>query len=289
MPEVPATEATPASIDTKHATHGSTPLSVPRPVVVRELVRFGMSDKEARVYLAALELGPSPVQDIAKQSGVNRATSYLMIENLIERGLMSSIERAGRRLFSAEPPDRLRQLLRREEDRVADVRAAFEKILPELAVLVEAAPERPRVRFYEGVEGLEAMRADFFGADRKQELLLIAAADDYHRIVGMARRLPHAKRIEQTRGRERCIFTSDRPIEELRRSMPLVDNIERYRVPADKFPLAGEIAVYGQKLALLSYRGKVMGVIIESPFLAQTATSLFNLAWEAAKGHEKIE
>ncbi|MBI4133457.1 hypothetical protein HY478_02480 [Candidatus Uhrbacteria bacterium] len=183
----------------------------------------------------------------------------------------------------------MKYLVKHEEERTRDAREALEKILPELAVLVQAAPERPRVRFYEGVEGLEAMRDDVFGGTKQYELLVISAADDYHRVAGMARRLPHAKRIERTRGLERCIFTSMRTADELRRLLPLVGNIERYRIPAKRYPLAGEVAVYGQKIAMLSYRGKVMGVLIESSYLAGTMTSLFNLAWETARQYEKVE
>ncbi len=267
----------------------TTPISMPRQAVLRELAHIGLAAKEARVYLASLELGPASAQEIAEKAEVNRATTYVCIEALIGRGLMSSVERHTKRLFVAEPPERLRQIVKREEERAEDVRSAFEKILPELAVLLRGAPERPRVRFYEGMEGLEAMRSDFFSGPKKHELLILSAADDYHRLVGMARRLPHAKRLEQTRGSERCIFTSARSLEELRKSLPLVDNIERYRVPEKKYPLAGEVAIYGTKIAMLSYRGKVMGVLVESPYLAQTIASLFNLAWETAKQHEKLE
>lgn len=265
------------------------PLAMPRAHIERELVRLGLSPKEAQIYLAALELGPAPVQDFAKQSGVNRATAYVMVESLIERGLMSSVERNGKRLFAAEPPERLARVLKEEEARIIDAKSALEKILPELGVLVQAAPERPRVRFYEGVDGLEAMRQDFFVGETKHELLLISSADDYHRIAALARRLPHAKRMEYARGSERCIFTSQRSVAELKKIIPSVERVERYRVPHGDFPLSGEIAVYGDKLAMLSYHGKVMGVLVESPFLAQTATSLFNLAWETAKQHERFD
>ncbi|MDP3985233.1 MAG: helix-turn-helix domain-containing protein [bacterium] len=269
----------------------ASPISVPRPMIERELVRLGLSPKGAQVYLAALELGPAPVQEIAKLAGVNRATTYVVIEELIAKGLTSSIERGSKRLFIAEPPERLKQLLRHEEDKIKDARDTLGRILPELSLLLQSAPERPRVRFYEGLEGLEAMRADFFSsADGKQhELLMISSADDYHAVVGMARRLPHAKRIERTRGFERCIFTSARSKEELLKSLPLVDHIERYKIPESEFPLAGEVTVHGSKIAMLSYRGSIMGVLIESPYLSQTITTLFNLAWKTAKSFEKIE
>lgn len=262
---------------------------MPRAQIEHELVRLGLSGKEAQVYLAALELGPSPVQDFAKQSGVNRATAYVIVESLIERGLMTSVERNGKRLFSAEPPERLAHVVREEEARIRDAKSALDKILPELGVLIQAAPGRPRVRFYEGVEGLEAMRQDFFGGETKHELLLISSADDYHRVAALARRLPHAKKVEHTRGFERCIFTSQRSVAELKKNMPSVERIERYRIPHSQYPLSGEIAVYGEKIAMLSYHGKVMGVLIDSPYLAQTATALFNLAWETAKRHERFD
>ena len=38
----------------------------------RELQEIGLNEKEAKVYLATLELGQSVVQDIAKKAGVNR-------------------------------------------------------------------------------------------------------------------------------------------------------------------------------------------------------------------------
>lgn len=267
----------------------TTPLTMPRAHIERELVRLGLTPKEAQVYLAALELGPSPVQDFSKQSGVNRATAYIIVESLIERGLMSSVERNGRRLFAAEPPERLKRVVYDEETRITDAKSALDKILPELATLVQAAPERPRVRFYEGVDGLEAMRQDFFSGTKKHELLLISSADDYHRVAALARRLPHAKRMEHTRGFERCIFTSRQPAADLKKVLPSVERIERYRVPHNEYPLAGEIAVYGDRVAMLSYHGKVMGVLVESPFLAQTATSLFDLAWQTAKQHERFD
>ena len=64
----------------------------------KELEHLGLSDKEARVYLAALEMGPSPVQDISHKAHVNRATTYVMIESLAARGLMSTFQKGKKRI-----------------------------------------------------------------------------------------------------------------------------------------------------------------------------------------------
>ncbi|OHE33815.1 MAG: hypothetical protein A3J94_16070 [Syntrophus sp. RIFOXYC2_FULL_54_9] len=59
----------------------------------KQLEHLGLSDKESKVYLAALELGPTPVQDISHKAHVNRATTYVMIESLSARGLMSTFQK----------------------------------------------------------------------------------------------------------------------------------------------------------------------------------------------------
>ena len=76
-------------------------------VLANELQNLGFTDKEARVYLTGLALGASAVQVIARESGVNRATTYVIIDQLTERGLFSSEKRGKKRYFVAEHPNRL--------------------------------------------------------------------------------------------------------------------------------------------------------------------------------------
>lgn len=52
----------------------------------QQLKQLGFSDKEAKVYMASLELGPDTAQEIAKKAGVNRTTTYVIIEKLIKKG-----------------------------------------------------------------------------------------------------------------------------------------------------------------------------------------------------------
>ena len=56
-----------------------------------KLKELGLAEKEAKVFLASLELGSSAVQEIAKKAEINRATTYVIIEKLMKKGLMSSV------------------------------------------------------------------------------------------------------------------------------------------------------------------------------------------------------
>ena len=65
----------------------------------RELMEIGLNEKEVKVYLASLELGQSAVQAIANKSGVNRATTYFVIEGLTTKGLISSFHQGKKQFF----------------------------------------------------------------------------------------------------------------------------------------------------------------------------------------------
>lgn len=129
-------------------------------MLAQELKKLGLSDKEAKVYLASLELGPSPMKDIAKQAHLNRATTYVIIDSLIEKGLASSFSKGKKKYFSAESPDRLLSLLHLKEHEAKEQEREFKRILPELRQVYDTSGERPRVRFFEGKKGIAAIQED---------------------------------------------------------------------------------------------------------------------------------
>ena len=73
--------------------------------ILTKLAQLGFSDKEAKTYLASIKLGTSTIQTISNLSGVNRATTYLAVESLMKKGLMSSVMKGKKRYFTVEAPE----------------------------------------------------------------------------------------------------------------------------------------------------------------------------------------
>jgi sugar-specific transcriptional regulator TrmB len=254
----------------------------------KELQKLGLSDKEAKVYLASMELGPTPVQNIASKAGVNRATTYVMIESLIGRGLMSSFEKGKKRFFTAESPDQLLSLLHKEEMEAKEKTRQFENILPELKTLFAAAEEKPRVKFFEGVEGLKTIQEDVLKSkyDSEEE---VVALDEFDKIFPRQEPQGHrskmAEKIKKEKIRVRAIYTSDKG--KVLSAKEDGEQRERRYVPPEKFPFATDIVIYGNKVALGVCRGKIIGVIIESKEISEALRAIFNLAWEGAEKYQK--
>jgi sugar-specific transcriptional regulator TrmB len=244
----------------------------------RELEKIGLSEKEASVYLAALELGPHPVQDIARKAGVNRATTYVMIEALLQRGLMTSLERGKKRLFSVEPPDRLLSIIRVKERELQEQEREFSQILPELRSILAASGERPRVRFFEGPEGLRAIREEILAADAK-EMWSALDATDATQVLSPEENAAFDRRLREKEIKGCQLYVGSRSMAELHQAHP---HWQFRSIPSDRCPITGEFTVFGNKIFAFTMRGKLIGAVIESEELAKTLRSIFMLAWEGA-------
>jgi sugar-specific transcriptional regulator TrmB len=106
---------------------------------IQHLTTLGYSEKEARVYLACLELGPSSVAAIAERAGVKRPTAYVLLEALSLRGLVKASDSGRKGEMVALHPKRILELLE-EEKRQAELRhGIFSVILPKLHAALEGA------------------------------------------------------------------------------------------------------------------------------------------------------
>ena len=66
----------------------------------------GLTDKEAAVYLALLELGVASVLRIASKAGVKRPTAYITLAALREKGFVEVIPKGTTTLYQAVDPEK---------------------------------------------------------------------------------------------------------------------------------------------------------------------------------------
>lgn len=245
--------------------------------MLHELKKIGLSDKEAKVYVALLELGKASVQDIAKKAGVNRATTYLMIESLQTRGLAYKTQVGKRTHFAANSPEKLTHVLDEKRKKLEDEADDIKELLPELKALYADSPEKPKIRFYEGKEGIKEILNDVFESGVKEMLEIYTS--DYVKTVLTVDEVSEIVRRRVEKGiRGRGIYTrSEGPHAE---SHPLTEL--RY-VPADRFPILSDIIIYGDRVALFAFQGKQIGIIVENPAFAKTFETIFELAWLGAE------
>lgn len=241
----------------------------------KELQNLGLTEKEAKVYTTALELGPDTVQNIAKESGINRATTYVQIESLEEKGLMSEFEKGKKTYYVAESPNRLKNLVGVVEKELEIKKASVNSIVPGLLALFESMGERPKVRFFEGVEGTKAMRDDFLKTKDK----MIYGIIDYDKLFGLypTQQEDYTNFRVKKKIRTRTYYT--RKEGPLKTANSPKDLREAKYLDSKKVDISASITVYDNKVAISTYSTDPIGVIIESAAIAKTVKSLFELSW----------
>lgn len=243
----------------------------------RELVNLGLAEKEAKVYLASLELGKAPVQKVAQKAEVNRATTYVIIETLMKKGLMSSITKGKKQYFIAEAPEKLNLLFREQEQAIKRKQEYLGKIMPKLKSIQPLDKEKPTVRYFEGKDGLIAMTEEFYMTPQNDIAKMVYPLDLIEEIFTEEERKFFTERRVKKGVKTDVLYTSSK------RDRPSTSDGTRVKINEKKYPLTAEMAIYNDKIRIASLKGKLMGMIIEDKELAKTLKSIFELAKKGAK------
>ncbi len=249
--------------------------------LVKELGLFGLSEKESSVYLASLELGPAPVQDISHKSKVNRATTYVMIESLMGRGLMSSFVRGKKRFYASESPERLRSVLRLQRRELEQKEEELEKIYPRLSGLYNAEGAKPQIRYLEGEDGVETVRELFRKLDGE-----ILQFSPFHFDPMSEEILKGKSNYERDLLAQNVSCRALLVMESLDLDrVPSIPNGEARLIPRAQFPTDAEITVRGNTICLYSFKSAILAIVITSQEIADGMRAMFDLAWKAAEAY----
>lgn len=243
------------------------------------LQKIGLSEKEAKVYLAALELSQSPVQKIAAKAKVNRATTYVILEGLMKKGIITTYEQGKKRFFVAETPQALKNIISQQQDELNKKEELLKGLLPELYSVHNLMPNKPVVRFYEGKEGLKSMRNEFLEMKSK-EAYLIYSPHSVKDVFTEDEIREHRERRIAAGIKTKAIYC-DKGSDKLQ-----VHLSDIRRVPEDRFPFTSDVTIWEDKVMIASLRGSISGVIIQSQAIADTFRSIFKLAFEAGAKYQ---
>lgn len=234
------------------------------------LQQFGLEGKKADVYLAALELGSATVIEISKKAGIKRTTCYDILLDFIVEGLISQTQKGKKRLFVGEDPEKIQRNLKNKE-------RLFSEILPQLQSIHNVRGSKPKIRFYEGKEGLKEVYADTL---RYKTETLGFASDDIIKAMGMEWSMEYLARRKKAGIWAKGII----PGTEFMKENFLSKDVEQLRVTkiidCKKYPFTIEINIYGhQSVALISAKEEI-GLIIEGQEIHNTMKLIFQLIWD---------
>ncbi len=239
--------------------------------MIERLKELGLDGKKAKVYMALLQNRGMSASEIAKTTKLKRPTVYDLLDELMERNLVSAGFAGNVKIFSAEDPEKI----------TADLAGLLEKaeaIMPDLKRLYEQNPGRPRVKYYEGVDGIKTVCEDilnvkageyhYFGS--LHEMFMSTGWDyqDYY----VKRRIKkgiwsNAIRIREKEVDDEFMKSGDKNLRRVRFFPGHIDD----DIPA--------LFIYDNKIAIHSGLQENFGMIIESRELSNLMRAVWKCVW----------
>jgi predicted transcriptional regulator len=240
--------------------------------LTESLQSLGLNEKEAKVYIALLQLGRASAYSVSEKSGFKKPTTYVILGDLIQKGLVTKVPRVRKQLFEPKSPEEFFALA---EERLA----LAKKALPELMAM--AVGDTPKVRslFYEGMHG--ARQALWY---RMKEL----AGQE---IVGFYASAHDAPKEFIDLCFEWGDALAKREIK-LRGIAPVHPSLRRWQdrykradynfkfVPYQEYSATTSIDVGDTFVRIMGFKG-LQSVIIENPNVARSARQIFEMLWSA--------
>ncbi|MDO8552469.1 MAG: helix-turn-helix domain-containing protein [bacterium] len=237
----------------------------------KELMDAGLTHKQAQVYIACLEAGPSKIPQIATAAQIKRTTVYGIVEELEAMDLVKSRYKGKQKLYEAQDPALILSMLEEKKKRVAEV-------LPGLSNLFITHHVRPKIAFFEGREGVKKIYDDALDCQSK-EIKQIVRARQHNEVVGDAfinefikKRIARGIITRNLHPKHGDLYTNKRGMED-----PKLKRYVRYLPPSVFY--AAIIMIYDHKVAMVSTKEENFGFIIESKEFSNTLSAYFDFMW----------
>ena len=240
-------------------------------MLVSALQQVGLNEKQAKIYLACLELGKTSIKEIARKSEVKRTTIYDVIDEMIKEGIIKTASEGKKKRFLAVNPKELKIIIKQREN-------LLEQILPKLASIDNVSKTKSGIYFYEGTDGMKIVLAQVL--NEAKEILGFSSAEDHFANLGNYWPNFLKNRIKKKIPVKTILKDSLKAQERKKIGR---QELREVKISPKSYDHHSLIMIWGDKIAMFSFKKEMMAIVIESKELAQSQRSMFYLIWDLLK------
>ena len=242
---------------------------------IQSLKKFGLSEKEGKVYLSCLELGETTATNISIKSNLPRTLVYDILERLISLGLVSYNVQANKKHFIAAEPKELLRILKEKEE-------SIKEILPNLEELQKLkSVKRPKVEIYEGKEGMKTVMNNLLKLGVK-EFLAYGSSRSSFEIIPIFMEHWHKERIKK-KVVMRILYNNTKSAREKVKKKSESLKYTKYKFMPIELESPTATLIYDGRVVLQSWTKEPFAVIIENEEMANNQRRYFEELWKIAK------
>ncbi|MDC0358440.1 helix-turn-helix domain-containing protein, partial [Oligoflexia bacterium] len=114
------------------------------------------------VYLALAELGKSTASLLAKRVNIPRTTAYSVLDNLVQKGVVSQEQKGASTFYSCNKPQALMRMVEREQEDLKQKAAMAHELMNLVGPYFKGKNfSIPKLQFFEGKQNLKNLLYDY--------------------------------------------------------------------------------------------------------------------------------
>ncbi|MDQ3018864.1 MAG: hypothetical protein M3Q64_03270 [bacterium] len=242
------------------------------------LKKLGLEKGEIAIYLAVVKYGGLSPTEVAKITGIKRATVYLYVEHLRELGLVTTRLNKKRKIIVAAPFSSFETLVQekkagieQQEKIVADLIPLLEKMYKEKTIGIQIEMLEGQSGVTTLIEKIIAEKKDMYWLGSMETILSTIKDEKLFRLMTW-------RRMDQ---KTTSYAISDRTILKNERYSGPTSNFRQFRFLEQPFSIPGIIVLFGKNIALISIKEtKISIVLVQDETMNQIVLFMFKALWE---------
>lgn len=242
-----------------------------------KLTDIGLNEKQARVYSALLTLGSASPAQIAQESKIKRPTTYIVLNSLVEQGVVDQSPKGKTAFYSISDPKLLVSAIQSKAK-------TAQTLLPLLTAAFGKDRSQPTIRLYDGAQGVflvnKLWRNKATQKGSPKEICWFGSINElqnkFKGLLEQNYRVWNESNLEvhELIGSTQCEYDFAKIYRSKNR---------QFRHIPDRYQLAFDFGIYDNQVGIFQLKDKPFALLIESADIADSFRILFELAWKGAK------
>lgn len=149
-------------------------------MLTNHLVKLGLNQGEAKVYIALLNGGDSTATELSTKTGLGRTNIYNYAKSLQDRGLISDYERNSKVFFQASDPKELYSMVDSRKKELSNLSLEHLNLLPRFEKLYHQQAKAPQITLFLGKKDWKKlMKTIYLEQESKEIFVLVPDLDNY--------------------------------------------------------------------------------------------------------------
>ncbi len=237
--------------------------------IQNQLRLVGLNHSEITVYLFLLENGLATPPAVARGTRITRTNCYNILEELQTKGLIEEQAVGKRKAYLAKDPEAILRALEQKKEAIA-------RILPDLRGLYTLQKNKPKIRYYDGLEQIKEIYLStlvytkVYGLGSTNKLTeLMPEFYTYH--------------LNEVKNRGIVWYDILSRSSELKGAPEMKDILrglyEAHFLPQKYHDFPTDILIYGENIALITLEEPIFGTVLSNKLLSKTFAIIFDVLW----------